>query len=200
MNFDLKPAGNTFRADWGWLNAAGAKLSSKQGPDYNWPCRSRNGWSGLHFVDSVNRTHEIAWVHTPSGRVEFGAAAAGSAYKVFNPGNTADIPFLPRTGIYWISFLGPGESWADVLEVMSNSRDAYGPYLEDRAPILDRDGNRYTLRQSLHLTTYRKIAADEQALLNTPHYDSRHFGDKLGSGWVTGAKVPDQYFLRKGIR
>lgn len=200
MYFDLDPAGNTFKADWVWLNASGTKFNKKQGPDYNWRCKSRNGWSGLQFVDSVNRTHEIAWVHTPSGRVEFGTAATGSAYKVFNPGNTADIPFLPRTGIYWISFLGPGESWADVLEVMSNSRDAYGPYLEDRAPILDREGNRYTLRQPLHLTTHRKIAADEQALLITPYYNSYHFGNMLGNGWVSGAKVPKQYFLREGIR
>ena len=82
---------------------------------------------------------------------------------------------------------------------MSNSRDAYGPY-PSRNPILYRDVNRDTLRQPLHLTTHRKIAADEQALLMTPDYDSNHFGNMLGYGWVTGAEAPRQYFLRDGIR
>jgi type II secretory pathway pseudopilin PulG len=218
MYFEPPPAGDTFRADWVWFDANGINPKTSNDVHHTWPCRSRNGFSGLQLIDSGYKTHEIAWVNTPSVQPVFGAAVipgppaipvegwywesgewkeGNSAYKVFNPGNTADIPYLPRTGFYWISFLGPRQSWAEVLEAMSNSRGRDGPY-PPRNPILDRDGNRYTLRQPLHLTTHRKIAADEQALLDI--YGSRLFGNKLDNGWVTGAEAPRQYFLRKGIR
>ena len=197
MTFDLDPAGNTFKADWVWLNASGTKSGNKQSPGFNWPCRSRNGWSGMRLVDSGGSSHEIAWVDRPSGPVEFGKVTAAPGYKVFNPGDTADIPYLPRTGFYQISFLNPGQTWTQVLEFMGNDRDVAGPYPR-REPILDRVGNRYRLRQPLHLTTHRKIAADELALLS--RYDSRYFGNISKSGWVTGEPVPRQYFLRRRVQ
>jgi hypothetical protein len=199
MIFDLKPGSDTFRADLVWLDADGIKPKTSWDVHHPWPCKSRYGWSGLQLIDSGNKTHEIAWVNTPSGPVEFGTITAASGYKVFNPRDTADIPYLPRTGFYHISFLGPGQTWTQVLEFMANARPAFGPY-PSREPILDRAGNRYTLRQPLHLTTHRKIAPDEQALLNLPDYNSRFFGNHSANGWVTGEPVPRQYFLRRGVR
>jgi len=197
MTFDLNPADDTFRADWVWLDADGIKPKTSWDVHHPWPCKSRYGWSGMRLVDSGGKSHEIAWVDSPSGRVEFGAAATGSAYKVFNPGNTADIPYLPRTGFYQIRFLNPGQTWTQVLEFMGNDRDVAGPYPR-REPILDRVGNRYTLRQPLHLTTHRKIAPDELALLS--RYGSSYFGNISTSGWVTGEPVPRQYFLRRMVQ
>jgi len=191
----------TLKADYRW--SANATLNPQ-----GW--RSINGFSGykFHSKNYPDFSYEIAWADLSTAQLEFGDDNNGS-YVVRSRTNPNDMHLLPgkteelnKNNYPWpyqIHFLGKDESWADVLEEMSNKRDSVGGY-PGRLPLLDRVGTRYTLRQSLHLTTHRKIAPDELALLNIPGYDSRFFGNHTGKDWVTGEEVPRQYFLRKGIR